>query len=106
MAWIILFAAGLMEVGWAVGLKFSEGFTRLWPSVFTVASIVISLFLLSLAIKSLPIGTAYAVWSGIGMVGVALVGIFAFGESVDPVRLVSIGLIGAGIVGLNLAGGH
>lgn len=106
MAWIILFAAGLMEVGWAVGLKQSEGFTRLWPSVFTVASIIVSLFLLSLAIKDLPIGTAYAVWSGIGMVGVAVVGIVAFGESVDPLRLVSIGLIGAGIVGLNLAGGH
>ncbi len=106
MAWIILFAAGLMEVGWAVGLKQSEGFTRLWPSVFTVASIIVSLFLLSLAIKDLPIGTAYAVWSGIGMVGVAVVGIFAFGESVDALRLVSIGLIGAGIVGLNLAGGH
>lgn len=106
MAWIILFAAGLMEVGWAVGLKQSEGFTRLWPSVFTVASIIVSLFLLSLAIKDLPIGTAYAVWSGIGMVGVAVVGIVVFGESLDPVRLVSIGLIGAGIVGLNLAGGH
>lgn len=106
MAWIILFAAGLMEVGWAIGLKQSHGFTRLWPSVFTVASIVISLFLLSLAIKDLPIGTAYAVWSGIGMVGVAVVGVVVFGESLDPVRLVSIGLIGAGIVGLNLAGGH
>ncbi|WP_341988491.1 quaternary ammonium compound efflux SMR transporter SugE [Azorhizobium sp. AG788] len=106
MAWIILFAAGLMEVGWAIGLKQSHGFTRLWPSVFTVASIIVSLFLLSLAIKDLPIGTAYAVWSGIGMVGVAVVGVVVFGESLDPVRLVSIGLIGAGIVGLNLAGGH
>lgn len=106
MAWIILFAAGLMEVGWAIGMKQSHGFTRLWPSVITVASIVISLFLLSLAVKDLPIGTAYAVWSGIGMVGVAVVGIVVFGESLDPVRLVSIGLIGAGIVGLNLAGGH
>lgn len=106
MAWIILFAAGLMEVGWAIGLKYADGFTRLWPSVFTLAFAGFSLFLLSVAARDLPIGTAYAVWSGIGMVGVAVIGILVFGESVEPLRLVSIGLIGAGIVGLNLAGGH
>ncbi|WP_029005167.1 quaternary ammonium compound efflux SMR transporter SugE [Azorhizobium doebereinerae] len=106
MAWIILFGAGLMEVGWAIGLKYTDGFTRLWPSVFTLVSAAVSLFLLSLAARDLPIGTAYAVWAGIGMVGAVAVGIFALGEPADALRLVSIALIGVGIVGLKVATPH
>ncbi|MFG1278953.1 quaternary ammonium compound efflux SMR transporter SugE [Xanthobacter autotrophicus] len=102
MAWIYLFVAGVMEIAWAIGMKQSEGFTRLWPSVFTLSAIAISLFLLSLALRGIPIGTAYAVWAGIGTVGTALVGILFFAESTDLLRLASIGLIGAGIVGLKL----
>ncbi|TDT93518.1 MULTISPECIES: quaternary ammonium compound efflux SMR transporter SugE [Azorhizobium] len=106
MAWIILFAAGLMEVGWAIGLKYAEGFTRLWPSVFTLVCAGFSLFLLSVAARDLPIGTAYAVWAGIGMVGATVVGIIVFGEPSDALRLASIALIGVGIVGLKLATPH
>lgn len=106
MAWIILFGAGLMEVGWAIGLKYTDGFTRLWPSVFTLVSATVSLFLLSLAARDLPIGTAYAVWAGIGMVGAVAVGILALGEPADALRLVSIALIGVGIVGLKVATPH
>lgn len=102
MAWIYLFVAGVMEIAWAIGMKQSEGFTRLWPSVFTLSAIAVSLFLLSLALRGIPIGTAYAVWAGIGTVGTALVGILFFAESTDLLRLASIGLIGAGIVGLKL----
>lgn len=102
MAWLVLFAAGLMEVGWAVGLKYTEGFTRLWPSVGTVAAMAVSLALLGLALKTLPLGTAYAVWTGIGSVGTVLVGIWLLGESADPLRLGCIALILAGIVGLKL----
>jgi len=102
MAWIILFVAGLTEIGWAVGLKYTEGFTRLWPSVFTGASMVISILLLGLALKTLPLGTAYAIWTGIGTVGTAILGIYLFGESAAVLRLVCIGLIVAGIVGLKL----
>ncbi len=102
MAWIILFVAGLTEIGWAVGLKYTEGFTRLWPSVFTGASMVISIVLLGLALKTLPLGTAYAIWTGIGTVGTAILGIYLFGESAAVLRLVCIGLIVAGIVGLKL----
>jgi len=102
MAWLVLLAAGLMEVGWAVGLKYTEGFTRLWPSVGTVAAMVVSLALLGLALKTLPLGTAYAVWTGIGSVGTVLVGIWLLGESADPLRLGCIALILAGIVGLKL----
>lgn len=102
MAWIYLALAGLLEIGWAVGLKYTEGFTRLWPSLATGASMVLSLALLGLALKTLPLGTAYAIWTGIGIVGTAILGIFLFQESMAPLRLVSIGLIGAGIIGLKL----
>jgi quaternary ammonium compound-resistance protein SugE len=102
MAWLILFVAGLMEVGWAAGLKYTEGFTRLWPTVGTVLAMVASLALLGLALRTLPLGTAYAVWTGIGSVGTVLVGIWLLGESTDPLRLGCIALIVAGIVGLKL----
>ncbi len=102
MAWLILFIAGLFETVWAVGLKYTEGFTRLWPSVMTAAGMVISLYLLSIALKQLPIGTAYAVWTGIGAVGTALIGIFFLGEPRDTARILSILLIVAGIVGLKI----
>jgi quaternary ammonium compound-resistance protein SugE len=103
MAWIVLFVAGLFEVGWAVGLKYTEGFSRLWPSVGTVASMIVSLGLLGLALRTLPLGTAYAIWTGVGTVGTALLGIMLFHEAADPIRLVCMGLILAGIVGLKLA---
>jgi quaternary ammonium compound-resistance protein SugE len=102
MAWLYLFVAGLFEVGWAVGLKFTAGFTRLVPTALTVASMVLSLGLLGLALKSLPLGTAYAIWTGIGTIGTVIVGIWAFGESADAVRLLCVGLIVAGIVGLKM----
>jgi quaternary ammonium compound-resistance protein SugE len=102
MAWIILVVAGLTEIGWAIGLKYTEGFTRLWPSVFTGVSMVLSIVLLGLALKTLPLGTAYAIWTGIGTVGTAILGIYLFGESATVLRLVCIGLIVAGIVGLKL----
>lgn len=103
MAWVILFFAGLAEVGWAVGLKYTEGFSRLWPTLGTIASMIVSLWLLGLALKDLPLGTAYAVWTGIGTIGTAILGIVLFGESAAVLRLVCIGLIVAGIVGLKLA---
>jgi quaternary ammonium compound-resistance protein SugE len=102
MAWIILFIAGLTEIGWAIGLKYTDGFTRLWPSVFTGLSMVVSIVLLGIALKTLPLGTAYAIWTGIGTVGTAILGIYLFGESAAVLRLVCIGLIVAGIVGLKL----
>jgi len=102
MAWAILFLAGLCEIGWAVGLKYTDGYTRLWPTVFTIATMVASVALLGLALKELPLGTAYAVWTGIGAVGVAGLGVVLFGESIDPLRLGSIALIIAGIVGLKM----
>ena len=102
MAWTVLFAAGLLEIGWAIGLKYTEGFTRLVPSVLTLAAMAASIFLLGMALKTLPIGTAYAVWTGIGAVGTALLGIFLLGEPASALRLASIGLIVAGIVGLKL----
>ena len=102
MAWIFLAAAGLFEIGWAIGLKYTEGFTRLWPSVWTVAAMAISLGLLGLALRTLPVGTAYAVWTGIGAVGTAILGMILFGESAAAARLVCIGLIVAGIAGLKL----
>lgn len=104
MAWLLLVLAGLFEVGWAIGLKYSEGFTRLVPTVLTGIALVISMGLLGLAVKALPVGTAYAVWTGIGAVGTAILGILLLGESADPVRLGSIALIAAGIIGLKLAG--
>ena len=103
MAWLILIVAGLFEIGWAIGLKYTEGFTRLWPSVFTGTSMVVSVVLLGIAMKSLPVGTSYAVWVGVGAVGTAILGIVLFGESANAGRLLSLGLIVAGIVGLKLA---
>lgn len=103
MNWAILVTAGLFEVGWAIGLKYTEGFTRLWPTVGTVVAMVISLGLLGLAMKSLPVGTAYAVWVGVGAVGTAILGIVLFEEQANPARLLSLALILAGIVGLKLA---
>lgn len=103
MAWLMLLVAGLLEVGWAIGLKYTEGFTRLWPSVFTLVAMVCSVVLLGIAMKSLPVGTSYAVWVGVGAVGTAILGIVLFGESADAGRLASLGLIVAGIVGLKLA---
>lgn len=102
MAWFLLIAAGIAEMGWAVGLKYTEGFTRLWPSLATAAAMIVSLWLLGLALKTLPLGTAYAIWTGIGTVGTAILGIILFGESAALLRLGSIGLIVAGIVGLKL----
>jgi quaternary ammonium compound-resistance protein SugE len=102
MAWLVLVAAGLMEVGWAVGLKYTQGFTRLWPSLWTIVAMALSLGLLGLALKQLPLGTAYAVWTGIGSVGTVLIGIWLLGESADPLRLGCIALILAGILGLKL----
>jgi quaternary ammonium compound-resistance protein SugE len=102
MAWSILFVAGLLEIIWAIGLKYTEGFTRLVPSVITLAAMAGSVILLGLALKSLPSGTAYAVWTGIGAVGTATLGIYLFGEPATALRLASIGLIVAGIVGLKL----
>ena len=103
MPWLLLFIAGLFEIGWAVGLKYTEGFTRLWPSLGTTAAMVVSLVLLGIAMKALPVGTAYAVWVGVGAVGTVILGIVLFGEPAGALRLVSVGLIIAGIVGLKLA---
>ena len=103
MAWAILFIAGLFEIGWAIGLKYTEGFTRLLPSIWTIASMLISLALLGLALKTLPVGTAYAVWTGVGAAGTAALGIWLFGEPATAMRLGCIGLILSGIVGLKLA---
>ncbi|MER2534711.1 MAG: quaternary ammonium compound efflux SMR transporter SugE [Rhizobiaceae bacterium] len=102
MSWIYLFFAGLFEIGWAVGLKYTHGFTRLLPSLATAASMVVSLGLLGLALRGLPLGTAYAVWTGIGIVGTAVFGIFVLGEPATVLRLASIALIVAGVVGLKL----
>lgn len=103
MSWIYLVLAGLFEIAWAIGLKQTNGWTRLWPSVATVALMIVSFAFLSLALRSLPIGTAYAVWTGIGAVGTVLVGIFVFGEPRSAMRLFCIGLIVAGIVGLKIS---
>lgn len=103
MSWIILFIAGLLEVVWAIGLKYTHGFTRLTPSVITVAAMIVSIVLLSWAMRSLPVGTAYAVWTGIGAVGAAITGILLLGESASLARIASLALIVAGIVGLKLS---
>ena len=103
MSWIILFSAGLFEVVWAVGLKYTEGFTRPLPTVITVAAMLASLGLLGLAMKELPLGTAYAIWTGIGAVGTVIVGIMLFGESMAPIRLLSVALIVCGLLGLKLS---
>ena len=102
MAWVILFVAGLFEVGWAVGLKYTEGFTRPWPTALTAVSLVLSMGLLGVALKTLPLGTAYGVWTGIGTIGTAVLGIVLFREPATAARLVCIGLIVVGIVGLKL----
>ena len=103
MDWIILVLAGLFEVGWAIGLKYTEGFTRLWPSLWTILAMLVSLWLLGIAMKSLPIGTAYSVWVGVGAAGTVILGIALFNEPANAFRLVSVALIIAGIVGLRLA---
>jgi quaternary ammonium compound-resistance protein SugE len=105
MAWTYLVFAGLFEIGWAIGLKYTDGFTRPIPTVLTVASMVISILLLGLALKTLPVGTGYAVWTGIGTVGTAILGIYLLGEPATAMRLACIGLIVAGILGLKLAAG-
>ncbi|MDQ5878571.1 MAG: quaternary ammonium compound-resistance protein SugE [Pseudomonadota bacterium] len=102
VAWLVLLVAGLCEIGWAVGLKYTEGFSRLWPSVGTIIAMVVSVALLGLALKTLPLGAAYAVWTGIGAVGTAILGICLFNEPRDALRLACIALIVAGIVGLKL----
>lgn len=102
MNWFILVVAGLLETGWAIGLKYTDGFTRLWPTVWTALAMVVSLGLLGIAMKSLPVGTAYAVWVGIGAVGTAVLGIVLLGDSAQPARLLSLGLILAGVIGLKL----
>lgn len=102
MAWVILVLAGMFEVGWAVGLKYTEGFSRFWPTLGTVLAIIVSLWLLGIAMKSLPVGTAYSVWVGVGIVGTVILGIMLFEEPANAMRLVSVGLIVAGIIGLKL----
>ena len=103
MAWVYLIVAGLFEIGWATGLKYTEGFTRLWPSLWTAASMALSVWLLAVALKTIPIGTGYAVWTGIGAAGTALAGMVLFGESREFIRIASIVVIMAGILGLKLS---
>ncbi|PAU63590.1 MULTISPECIES: quaternary ammonium compound efflux SMR transporter SugE [Pseudomonas] len=103
MSWFILFFAGLFEVGWAVGLKYTDGFSRPLPTLLTVGAILASLGLLGLAMKELPLGTAYAIWTGIGAVGTVIAGVILFGESLAPLRLASVALIACGLVGLKLS---
>ena len=103
MAWVVLFVAGLFEIGWAVGLKYTDGFTRPWPVAATVVALIISMALLGVAVRTLPLGSAYAVWTGIGTVGTAILGILLFKEPATALRLVCIGLIVAGILGLRLS---
>jgi quaternary ammonium compound-resistance protein SugE len=103
LEWIILIIAGLFEVAWAVGLKYTEGFTRFWPSVGTALAMIVSVVLLGIAMKSLPVGTAYAVWTGIGTVGAVILGIVLFNDSATFNRLLCVGLIVAGIVGLKMS---
>jgi quaternary ammonium compound-resistance protein SugE len=102
MAWVLLFIAGLLEVGWAIGLKYTEGFTRLWPTVGTVTAMVLSVALLGVAMRTLPVGTAYAVWTGIGAVGTVVLGIVLFAEPATAARLACVALIVSGIVGLKV----
>ncbi|MBV4484329.1 quaternary ammonium compound efflux SMR transporter SugE [Pseudomonas sp. SWRI153] len=103
MSWIILFCAGLFEVGWAVGLKYTDGFTRPLPTALTVAAMAISLGLLGLAMKELPLGTAYAIWTGVGAVGTVIAGIILFGESMALIRMASVALIVTGLIGLKVS---
>jgi quaternary ammonium compound-resistance protein SugE len=105
MNWILLIVAGLFEVGWAIGLKYTEGFTRLWPTVWTIMAMIVSLGLLGIAMKGLPVGTAYGIWVGVGAVGTVILGIVLLGESASMTRMISIALIIAGIIGLKLSTG-
>jgi quaternary ammonium compound-resistance protein SugE len=102
MAWFSLFVAGLFEIGWAIGLKYTDGFTRLWPTVWTVAAMIVSLVFLEYSLRTLPVGTAYAVWVGIGAVGTAILGMVLLGESREPLRLACLVLIVAGVIGLKV----
>lgn len=104
MNWVLLTIAGLFEVGWAVGMKYTEGFTRPVPTALTVVALIISMVLLALAVRDLPVGTAYAVWTGIGAAGTAILGMWLFDESRDPVRLVCLSLVVVGVLGLKFAG--
>lgn len=106
MHWLVLFVAGLFEIAWAIGLKYTEGFSKLWPSVFTIVCMIISMGLLAYAVKYLPVGTAYAVWTGIGAVGTAILGMILFNESKELVRIFFIFLIIVGIVGLKIFSGQ
>ena len=103
MNWVLLVLAGMFEIGWAIGLKYTHGFTRLWPSIGTVLAMIVSLWLLGVAMKDLPVGTAYAIWVGVGAVGTAILGIVLFNEPASALRITSLLLIVAGIVGLKLA---
>jgi len=103
MNWIILIVAGLFEVGWAIGLKYTEGFTRLWPTIWTIMAMIISLGLLGIAMKGLPVGTAYSIWVGVGAVGTVILGILLLGESASVSRMISVVLIIAGIIGLKIS---
>lgn len=102
MNWLILFIAGLFEIAWAIGLKYTDGFTKLWPSVGTLLAMVMSVVLLGIAMKGIPVGTAYAVWTGIGTMGAVILGIALFGDSANPLRLLCLGLIVTGIIGLKI----
>jgi quaternary ammonium compound-resistance protein SugE len=104
MPWMLLFLAGLLEIGWAVGLKYTEGFSRPWPTALTVAAMVGSVVLLGLAVKQIPLGTAYAVWTGIGAIGTAVFGMLLFGDAATPARLACLALVASGIIGLKLVG--
>lgn len=106
MKWLMLIVAGLLEMGWAIGLKYSEGFTKLIPSIFTIVGMIASFYFLSLALKSLPLGTAYAIWTGIGTVGTVTLGIILFKEPIDITRLICIGFIVVGIIGLKVVSTH
>lgn len=106
MKWLMLIVAGLLEMGWAIGLKYSQGFTKLIPSIFTIVGMIASFYFLSLALKSLPLGTAYAIWTGIGTIGTVTLGIILFKEPIDIIRLICIGFIVVGIVGLKVASPH
>ena len=105
MSWVILIIAGVFEIAWAIGLKYTNGFSRLWPSVGTLAAMVASVVLLAVAMKELPVGTAYAVWTGVGAIGTALLGIYLFGDSASPARLACLAMIAAGIIGLKIVSG-
>jgi quaternary ammonium compound-resistance protein SugE len=102
MTWLVLFVAGLFEIGWAVGLKYTEGFSRLWPTVLTLTLMIVSVALLGWTMRTLPVGTAYAVWTGIGTVGTVALGVILFGDPLSPLRVICITMIVAGILGLKL----